>query len=479
MPLTDDEQKAITGLARRHDAEIPDLERLDQIYENCEPLQYMHPEVVLEVGDRIRPVRSFWAQLTADSLVERLFPEGVKSRSPDDGSRDKDLEREIWRVWHANGMDLGFSQAALDALVMRRSYISVGTNEKDKNTPIVRPESPLEVYADVDPRTGELRSALRRVTDVDPSGSVMARYATLYLPNVTIWCDWAGGWRETDRDKHMMGAVAIAPLVNSPRTRSSTRSPRNLTKERIGRSDVEPVADMQQAATKLMTDMMVAAELVALPLRGVTDTRPEDFVDSEGNPMSPLRAVLGRVLVIPSAQAKALDFAAAQLANFTAGTRELSHNAGAVSGLPPHYMGTPSDNPASAEAIASSESRLTNRAEQRMISFGLTVRRVAQLIRRIQTGAWEPALVAAETVWRNAQTPSTGARADAAMKLGPKDRPIVPMRPTREALGYDPDEIDEMEEQDELDIARSAQGKLAGALSDQRVMFSDGAGADA
>lgn len=459
MTLTESELATITRLSLRHDAEIPELEALDNAYEGCEALEYMHPEVKEEVGDRIRPVRIFWVQLAIDSVVERLFVQGIKSG-------DKDMDQEIHRVWAANDMDLGLSQAVTDALIMRRSYISVGSNEEDADTPLVCPESPLELYVDVDPRTKKPRAALRRVSDVDPMGSISARYATLYLPDVTIFCDWSGGWRETRRDEHNMGAVPIASLVNRPRTRSSTRTPRNMTVERIGRSSVEPVRDLAQAGTKMMTDMMVAGELVAIPLRGVTDTSPSDFVDQNGNPMTPLRALMGRMLTIPSENARALDFAAAQLSNFTGGARELSQLVGAVTGLPPHYLGTPSDNPASAEAITGSESRLAVRAEQVQVSLNPGVRRTAQLIRRFQTGEWDQTLQSCRVDWRDVRTPTKAQQSDAAVKLySTQPQPIVPLRQTRESLGFDPETIADMELEDEAMAARTPGAQLANAMN--------------
>lgn len=456
--LSDEERATITRLALRHDNELPELERLDQAYEGTEPLEYMHPEVAAEVGDRIRPVRLFWCQLAVDSIVERLFVQGIKSG-------DKSLDEEFRRVWTANNMDLGLVMAMTDAEVMRRAYVSVGTNEDDPETPLLRPESPIELYVDIDPRTGKARAALRRVSDVDPMGSVVARYATLYLPNVTIWCTWTDGWKETNRDEHNMGALAIASLVNRPRTRSSVRTPRNMTVERVGRSSLETVRDLQQAGTKVMTDMMVAAELVAIPLRGVTDTTPQDFVDEQGNPMTPLRAMLGRMLTIPSAQAKALDFAAAQLSNFTGAARELSQQVGATTGLPPHYLGTPSDNPASAEAITGSESRLATRAEQKQVCYTPGIRRIAQLEHRIRTGEWSEELATCKVDWRDVRTPTRAAMADAAVKLYTTTPPLVPARQTREALGFDDTEIDAMEEEDEKVAERSPTAQLARGLA--------------
>lgn len=461
MALSEDELATINRLAMRHDAEIPELEALDAYYEGAQGHSYMHPDIVAEAGDRIRPVIIMWAQLAVDAVVERLALQGIKTG-------DEDLDEEFRRVWLANGMDVGLAQSLTDSLVMRRSYISVGANEADPETPLVRPESPLELYVDTDPRTRKGRAALRRTSDIDVMGGISARYATLYQPNQTIWCDWATGlgWVETARDVHNLGELPIGSIVNRPRTRSSTRTPRNVTAERVGRSDLDAVIPLNDAGNKLATDLMIAAEFVAIPLRALFGVGPSDFKDQDGNPMSPLRALMGRLLTIPDEEVKAYEFAAGQLQNFTTGMRQFQELVGSVTGLPASYMGTPSENPASADAITASESRLAIRAENKQPSAGVGIRNVARLIHRFQTGEWEPALDACKLDWRSVHTPTDGAAAEAAVKLFAGK--VLPLKVVREKLGYDETEIESMEEQDELDASRSPAGQLA-ALADQRV----------
>src|SRR5688572_27714122 len=113
-----------------HDNELPELEAYDRYYEGTQPLSYMHPEILAEVSGRIRPLVIFWPQMAVDSIEERLRLEGFKTE-------DTDVNSELWRIWQANRMVLGFRQAVTDSLVMRRAYVSVGTNEKDPATPIV------------------------------------------------------------------------------------------------------------------------------------------------------------------------------------------------------------------------------------------------------------------------------------------------------------------------------------------------------
>lgn len=458
--LSPDELATVKRLALRHDAEIPELENYDRYYEGTQPLTYMHPEIFREVADRIKPVILFWPQMVVDSVEERLRLEGFKTG-------DEELDKELWRVWLANEMQVGFRQATVDALVMRRSYLCVGTNEDDAATPLVTPESPLEIYADVDPRTRKVRAALRRVSEIDPLGGVSKRYLTLYLPNETIWCTSAGGsggWTVDNRDEHNLGRVPVVPMVNRARLRGATRTPRNNTVERLGRSDLDPVIPLSNAGSKMATDMMVAGEFVAVPLRALFGVGPEDFKDEAGNPVTAMQAIQGRLLALKPTDVKAFEFAAAQLQNFTGALDMLAKMVASMSGLPPHYLGMSSDNPASAEAIAGSESRLATRAERKQDPFGCTASYVGRLIRRFQTGKWDTTAI--EPDWRNVRTPTIGAMADAAVKLNQAG--IVPLKQTREGLGYTEPEIEAMELEDAQAASRSPAAALARGLADHR-----------
>ncbi|MBB5921801.1 hypothetical protein FHR81_002841 [Actinoalloteichus hoggarensis] len=75
-----------------------------------------------------------------DSLHERMDITGF--RLPGAESRHE----ELWRVWQVNGLDEGYQQAHVDALVMRRSFVIVGSDENDPATPLVTVESPLQVF---------------------------------------------------------------------------------------------------------------------------------------------------------------------------------------------------------------------------------------------------------------------------------------------------------------------------------------------
>jgi hypothetical protein len=363
-------------------------------------------------------------------------------------------DKDLWRVWQSNNMDEQTQLGNVDALVMKRSYVTVGTDEDDADTPILCAESPLEMYADIDPRTRKIRAAIRiygnddwRRRDGQLDAMALAsgrleRYATVYEPNRTSYYDLTSEWKLLDRDEHQLGVVPIVPMINRSRLADWT-----------GRSELEPMLPLARAANKLATDMMVAAEFVAIPLRGMFGVGPDDFEDQHGNKLSPMQAIMGRMLAIPDDEkvARQFEFAAAQLSQFHDSINQLARLVASVSGLPPHFLGLATDNPPSADAIRSAEIRLVKRAERKQRAFGGAYEQAMRLVNRLQTGDWDPKLMRLETVWRDASTPTIAQSADATVKKHAEG--IITTRQAREDLQYTDAQIARMEADDEKTAA--------------------------
>jgi hypothetical protein len=461
--MTRDDRQWIIQLQLAHDAELPELKALNDEYELRSPNVYMHPEILREIGDRLKQVVIAWPQLVVDSLEERLDVEGF--RLPDAESGDD----ELWRVWQENNCDEESQLAHIDALTMRRAYIAVGANEDDEATPLVTFESPLEVYADIDPRTRKVRAALKRwceYTGTDVLVRETERHATLYLPDRTIHYLASTGtdYTEQDVDEHRLGVVPVVPMVN-----------RGRLADRRGRSELAPILPLSRAANKAATDMMVASEFVALPLRGFLGAGPDVLEDENGNKMTALQAILGRLLMIPpgDGEIRQFEFAAAQLKNFTEVLTELAQLVASIAGLPPHYLGQSTDNPASADAIRSNEARLVKRAERRQRAFGGAHEAAMRLVRQLQAGDLDPAMKRLETEWRDASTPTVAQKADAAVKLYNLPTPIVTLRQTRKDLGYTDAQIAQMQDDDALHEAQQQ------AMFDKQAAVQEAAGAGA
>lgn len=427
-------------LQARHRAEVEDLERFNAHYDGTQPLSYMAPELVAELSDRLRQVVIHWPQLVVDSVEERLDVEGFRLGG------ESEADEDLWGIWQANDLDEASQQAHLDALIMRRSYAIVGTNDEDASRPIISVESPLEVIHQRDPRTRRVAAAAKFWSDDDGD----RHCATLYLPDQTSWWVRDGQSWVPDEDypanDHGRGVVPVEPLVNRPRLRAARGAGKGCAE---GTSDLAPVIPLSDAACKIATDMMVAAEFHAMPRRWALGFAKEDFEDEHGNPVGAFKRTAGRIWASERTRQEGAEvgqFAESSLSNFHETLILLAKIAGQVTGLPAHYLFS-TDNPASADAIRSGEIRLVKRAERKQRSFGGSWERIMRLALLWRDGVVPADAIRMETIWRDASTPTVAQAADAAVKKNTAG--IVPLRQTREDLGYSATQIERMEEEDE------------------------------
>lgn len=444
-----DEEQWLKYLIRQHDRELHDLRSLNDYYEGRQQLSYLAPELVVEMQDRVRPVIVNWPRLIVDSLEERLDVEGFRLV----GAARGDTRLQEW--WQANDLDEESQLGHVDGLSMRRFYVMIGSRVgdteadqaeerllelgEDPDLPLITVESPLEVYAVRDPRTRRVLAALKRWKEDLEEGKSPTEFANLYLPDATSW--WVkerGRWNEVDRDDHNLGVVMVVPGVNRART-----------SDRRGVSELQDVIPLSDAACKVCTDMMVSAEYHAIPRRVAFGFDQSDFVDEDGRPVNAFSRVVGRMWATERTKTEGADvvqFPEATLSNFHNTINSLAAIVASLSGMPPHYLGLTTDNPASADAIRSAESRLIKRAERKQRAFGGTWETAMRIADRVVTGEWNPDLRALETIWRDPSTPTIAQAADAAVKKYAAG--IVPLRHTREDLGYTQPQIALMEEAD-------------------------------
>ncbi|MCX5137588.1 phage portal protein [Streptomyces sp. NBC_00340] len=439
-------------LIRCHDKELPELKRLNSYYEGQQPLSYMAPELERELQETVRQVVVNWPRLVVDSVEERLDVEGF--RFPGEPGADT----ELWRIWQANDMDEQSQQGHLDSLVMGRAYVVIGARKDDDTTPLVTVESPLDMFAEFDPQTGDVRAAVKRWSEDSEDGKV--DHATLLLPGATSW--WVkdkGEWiedAEYPRDEHGIDEVMVEVLANRPRLKRPN-----------GVSDLADVIPVSDAACKIATDMMVSAEYHATPRRVAFGFGEDDFVDANGRKVSAFSRIIGRMWATEKNRkddgADVIQFSEASLSNFHETIKLLASLVASLSGLPPHFLGHATDNPASADGIRSAETRLVKRAERKQRRAGGTWERVNRKVMRIRDGAWNPDARSLETIWRDASTPTVAQKADAAVKLFTAK--IVPLRQTREDMGYTQAQIERMEEQDEQAAQDAMQRIMSGDLA--------------
>ncbi len=220
--------------------------------------------------------------------------------------------------------------------------------------------------------------------------------------------------------------VPVVPIVN-----------RGRLLDLDGVSEMADLLDLADAITKLHTDALVTSEFYARPRRWVTGL--EIVEDEAGNPVNPFASEQDRVWQSEAPETKFGQFDPARLDGYGDLIATLTQEIGALSGLPPHYLGLHGDQPASADAIRSAEASLVARAFERQRSFGQSWDDVARLVVAVRDGV-DPSTVDASTVWANPETPTPAQAADAAAKLAGIGVPLATL--LADQLGYTPAQIE-------------------------------------
>ncbi|MGA4875824.1 phage portal protein [Streptomyces lydicamycinicus] len=349
-----------------------------------------------------------WPRIGVESLEERLDLEALRWA---DGSDSIDLQEIV----DANDLLDESSLAHLDALTYGREYLAVGSGDcgTDDCPPLISIESPLDMTLMWDARLRMGTAALRECAagDLYDAGGD-DRMLVLYLPDQTIHAvSTQSGWEVVDRDIHQLGVVPVVRMAN-----------RQRTADRVGKSEITPdVMSITDAACRRLMGIEVASEFFGAPQRYILGASESAFQDAEGNAKSAWETYIGRVLALerdedgnvptvgqfaahdPSGQTKIIDLYARIMAS--------------QFGLPPHMLGYTTDNPASADAIRSTEAKLVKRAERRSRRFGAAWQQAMRLALWVRDGEPPDKGRRMECVWRNPATPTIAAQTDAVVKL--------------------------------------------------------------
>lgn len=412
-----------------------------------------------------------WARTYVDSIEERLSLDGFRMA----GQENSDERLNRW--WAANNLRIGSSLAHNETLIHGRAFITLSKPDRvayptaDPSVPRIVPESPYNIVVDRDVTDRHVTRALRlygpanEVSEQHPGFREFLR-ATLYLPDRTILRkrDHPNGkWVTTRTIRHNLGVVPVVPILN-----------REKLHDHKGQSEIFPeLRNKIDTAARITMNMSAAAELMAIPQRvlfGIANDALEggDFATQT----STLRAYMAEIMTFEDAEAHATQFNAAELMNFVNVLQELSKQAASDTGLPPQYLSFSSENPASAEAIKSSESRLIKTAERRQEMFGDAWEEVMRIGLLMMDGSIPEDAHRMQAVWDDPATPTYAAKADAVAKLvstaAPDGTTVIPIEQARRELGYGDEARRKMSEWDQQTQANGLSALYASGRNQNR-----------
>jgi hypothetical protein len=454
VALTDEQEATLRRLrtrldrdlrTRRHNGHlIPGFRALEAYAEGQQRLVQLGIAVPEDLREFITIVD--WPGSYVDAIASRLRPQGFLVG----GVADDDL----WATWQANRMDSEIRMGLHDMLTFGRGYLAAGTAEEDSAEPLITVESPLQMIHEWSNRHRRVTAAARFY--VDDSGAKKEARATLLEANVTTWLvRYKGRWVEDGQpDEHGVGRVLVNPLVN-----------RASTHDRYGKSEMLRIIGLTDAAARALTNAQIATEVVALPQKWAAGMSQADFKDPKtGELLTQWEAYIGSVWATSKEGAKFGQFSAADLSNFKTIVGLYAQLASGVTGLPMRYFGQLSDNPPSADGIRADEARLVGTAEDKQTFADDAIEGTMRDASRIKNGEDDPKLLQMETRWRNAATPTVSQSADSAVKLFAAG--VISKKQARTDMGYTPQQITAMEEQDANELVDPV---VAALLKDARV----------
>ena len=400
----------VRKMGTKSDETLQKLITLDQYLSGEQPLSWIAPEIAASTEGRLRSLVIGWPRLVISAVEERLDVEGF--RAPGNDKPDAAL----WSIWQKNNLDEMSQLGHFDALAYGRSFALVWADSNGE--PVITVESPKQVCIQRYPGSKVVQYAVKRWIADNKGHAVLFTESKVYkfqsIGNVPAedFPSYGSGWERTNTLDNPLGVVPVVPLVNSPRV---------LTPD--GQSELHDLLPIFDGLNKLFTDLMVSSEFGALPRRWATGIDiPEKKDPLTGQPTGEVSTedifsnLPGRVWLSENPDSKLGEFQGADLHGFSNAIATLTQALGALSSLPPHYLGLHGDQPASADAIRSAEASLVAKCRRKQRVFSGAWEQVMRLAHTIQVGRFMPELERLETLWSSPETRSVAQAVDAAAK---------------------------------------------------------------
>lgn len=381
-----------------------------------------------------------WGRMYLGAINERLTLEDFRLAD----TKESDDRLRSW--WQWNMLDVESRIGHLEALLHGVSYITVSHPDEsvgdNPEIPVFRIESPDDFIAKYDFRTKKVTKALRLYENPEmpkeDAATLMLPDRTVYLVNSSV----AGRWVVKSQVVHNLGRVLVSPIVNRERL-SQDYGTSEITKE---------IRSSMDAASRILMNLQTASELMALPQRILFGVTAEEFVNNPDDPGAVWDAYMARILMFDNDNAKGFQFNSADLRNYTDALQQLAKDVASYTGLPPQYLSFSSDNPASAEAIKSAESRLVKKCELKTVLFGKAWEEAMRLGILVMDGSIPQDAYKLEAVWADPSTPTFSSKADGTVKLHAEG--IVPTEQARIDMGYSEVQRNKMREWEKDDATK-------------------------
>ena len=359
------------------------------------------------------PVR--WGKLSVDLLVEALVLEGFTLA-------DGEPPHELRRILQANNFDTLLTLGITEALVTGSAFVVAG-GRPDSDIPRLTVHKGRDIKVTRD-HTGKIVKAVQKFAAGNTG------YSQIYKPGVIEIYRKENGVKTLVERQDFSDRYPGIPIVEIANIKRIGEP---------GRSEIEDIHDLIDAASRSLTNLQVAQEMLSMPTKYLFGDGVEDqFVDENGNLQSKIKAYFGNFLIGPS-DAKAGAIPGADLNQIINSFKLYAQQVSAMTGIPPFMMGVNAEsNPASAEAMRSAKDRLISRAELKQHIFGDAVEDIARMVLAI-SGVHVENIETLEARWRDPAVASISSRN--ALMLQAQAQGVISAETAREYLGLSPEQI--------------------------------------
>lgn len=284
-----------------------------------------------------------YCRLNVGALAERLDLVGV--------DRDGDPDAELWRLLQAAGVERLAPMIHTDRLAAGAAYVTVWADDTGRLTLSGDTAASVHVETDMSGRVsfaGRVWSTPTGDRAVLMTPETITHYTTTQTPGTHAGASSA--WHRSGEPlPNPLGRVPVVPFVR----RLSLDDPT------IGLPVFADILDLVDALNKVLADALVTSEYFARPRRWATGLELEE--DDEGNVIDPFGD--SRLLQSEAPETKFGQLDPPSLSSYSELVQTITQQIGAITGLPPHYMGLNGDQPASAEGTNAAENQLVQRAD--------------------------------------------------------------------------------------------------------------------
>jgi hypothetical protein len=427
----------------------PVIDHASRYYDGDHRLAFASEKFLDAFGGLFGAFADNWCALVVDAVEERLQVQGFRV------GKEVEADSAAKKIWEENELDLQSAMGHTDGLVAGAFYVTAwqrgDAGSPDEKVPEITVESAATAIVLAHPKMRRRRTAGLRVW-TDEEGyehAELFRPDRVYLfrsrakrtgaivdPFRVQWiaethADLAPKLDESSSMVNPLGKIPMVEFLNRPRLTLSRR---------VGwaaHSELSAVIPINDAANKLLADMIVASEFAAFPQRHVTGWEPDTDEETDEIIEPNFRSGPGKTWWTENHEAKFGAFPAVSVDQYVKAIELLVQHIASVSSTPPHYLRASADR-LSGESLKSAETGLVAKVRRKQRHFGAGWEEVIRIAGEIAGNNELANALQMETIWRDPETRTESEHVDAVAKKKDLD---VPAEQLWEELGYSPEQI--------------------------------------